>query len=393
MPTERASLARCDVARATAQVRDLAVAVGVPPGDAKRFADALVAADIHGTSTHGISRLNTYIRRIQAGLINPRAELSVVRQRGGVLALDAGNGLGQVQTLKALDRLVPLARAHGVAAATIRNSQHFGAVSYYCNRAAEQDLILFATTNCEPAMSPEGACQAYFGTNPLAASFPTGKGWPVKIDLATSVVARGNIIAAQKRGQPIPPGWALTVDGEPTTEAAAALAGTVLSMAGHKGYALALMVEILSGVLSGAAIGPGVGSMYKDMARQQGVGHFLCLLDIAAFMDVAEFKQRLDQTIDEIKACRKRPGVTEILVPGEGSHRRAQQSCQQGIYLEETTRNELKLLCKELGVRYALDSAASRRPGTNAGAGRVSSGSRSGRRRISGVFRKPGEPA
>ena len=339
-------------------VRDLVAAIaakaGVKKADASILADALVDADIHGTSTHGVSRLNIYIRRIQKGLIDPKAKLVIERRRGSTLAVDAGNGLGQVQAMKTLEKLIPKARRNGVAAATIRNSQHFGALSYYCNKAAEQDLILFATSGCEPAMSPEGACQAFFGTNPLAASFPTGKGYPVKIDLATSVVARGNIIAAQKRGQPIPAGWALTVDGEPTTDAAAALAGTVLTMAGHKGYALALMVEAFSSVLSGAAVGPAIGSMYKNMDRKQDVGHFFCLLDIAAFMDAAEFKRRMDQAIDDIKACRKRPGVTEILVPGERSHQKAQQGRAQGITLDEATQKELKTLCQELRVEYTL---------------------------------------
>ena len=335
-------------------VSAIAEAAGVPAQDADILADALVDADIHGTSTHGVSRLNIYVRRMQKGLINPRAELLVERQRGGTLVVDAGNGLGQVQATKTLDLLVPMARQNGIAAATIRNSQHFGALSFYANKAAAKDTILLAMTNCEPAMSPEGACQAFFGTNPIAASFPTGKGWPVKIDLATSVVARGNIIAAQKKGQPIPAGWALTVDGEPTTDAAAALAGTVLTMAGHKGYALALMVEIFSGVLSGAAIGPSIGSMYKNMDRKQDVGHFFCLLDIAAFMEVEEFKRRLDQSIDQIKTCRKRPGAKEILVPGEASHGRAQASRRQGISIDESTLKELETLCAELKVPSTL---------------------------------------
>lgn len=341
-------------------VKNLVAAIagkaGVRRPDAAILADALVDADVHGTSTHGVSRLNIYIRRIQKGLINPKAKLVIERRRGGTLAVDAGNGLGQVQAVKTLEKLIPKAKRNGVAAATIRNSQHFGALSYYCNRAAAQDMILFATSGCEPAMSPEGACQAFFGTNPLAASFPTGQGFPVKIDLATSVVARGNIIAAQKRGQPIPSGWALTVEGEPTTDAAAALAGTVLTMAGHKGYALALLVEIFSSVLSGAAVGPAIGSMYKNLDRKQDVGHFFCLLDIAAFMDVGEFKRRLDQAIDGIKACRKRPGVTEILIPGERSQQKARQNLAQGIVLDEATRRELKVLCEELGVEFTLES-------------------------------------
>ena len=337
---------------------ELAAAAGVPEADAGLLADALVDADIHGMSSHGILRLNIYIRRIQKGLIDPVAALTLDRHRRSVLAVNAGNGLGQVQTLKTLDLLTPMARENGVAAATIRNSQHFGAVCYYCNKAADQNMILLATTNCEPAMSPEGGCQAFFGTNPIAASFPTGRGFHIKIDLATSIVARGNIIAAQKSGKSIPPGWALNVDGEPTTDAGAALLGTVLTMAGHKGYALALMVEMLSGALSGSAIGSHVGSMYKNMDRKQDVGHFLCLLDISAFMDVAEFKNRVDGMIDEIKSCRRRPGVDEIPLPGERSHRLAVENLRRGISIDPATLKELQLLCEDMHVAFTLESSA-----------------------------------
>ena len=332
----------------------IAVAAGVAGPDAAILADALVDADLHGVSTHGVSRLNIYVQRMRKGLINPRAELSVTSRRPSALTVDAGNGLGQVQAIKTLELLVPMAKQNGVAAATIRNSQHFGALSYYCNKAAAQDMLLFATTNCEPAVPPEGASQAYFGTNPIACSFPTGKGYPIKIDLATSVVARGNIIAAQKAGKPIPAGWALSPEGEPTTDANQALLGAVLAMAGHKGYALALMVEVLSGVLSGAAIGPAVGSMYKNLDRKQDVGHFFCLLDIAAFMEVEEFKRRLDTTVDEIKASRKRTGVAEILVPGERSHRTSEYNIAHGIPIEPATIKELRSLCQESGVEFGL---------------------------------------
>ncbi len=333
----------------------ITAAAGVSLADSEILADALVDADIQGISTHGVSRLNVYIRRIQKGLVKPRAKLIIERSRRGTLAIDADNGLGQVQAVKTLEMLMPMAAEQGVAAATIRHSQHFGALSYYCNMAAGADMILFATTNCEPAMSPEGACQAYFGTNPLAASFPTGKGWPVKIDLATSITARGNIIAAQKRGHAIPHGLALTVDGQPTTDASAALAGTILTMAGHKGYALALMVECFAGVLSGAAIGPAVGSMYKSHDRRQDVGHFFCLLDIAAFMDVNEFKRRMDQTIEQIKSCRKRPGVDDVHIPGERSVQRARRNREMGIPIDQVTIAELKQLCEESGVEFDLE--------------------------------------
>jgi LDH2 family malate/lactate/ureidoglycolate dehydrogenase len=338
-------------------VEKISRAGGVPQRDALTLADALVDADLHGRATHGVSRLAIYLRRIERGQIDPRAALRIDQQRAGVLVVDAGNGLGQVQAMRTLDRLAPLAQAHGLAAATIRRSQHFGALSYYCNWAAHQDLILLATTSCEPSMSPDGGCEAFFGTNPIAASFPTGKGWPVSIDLATSIVARGNLIAASREGRPLPGGWALDPEGNATTDADAALAGTVLAMAGHKGYALALMVELLSSVLSGSAIGPDIGSMYKDLDRPQDVGHFLCLLDIAAFMEPAAFKQRIDHTIDRIKACRRRPGVEEILVPGERSARNAEVNRRLGVPLGHATIRELDQLSERFGLTLRLRDA------------------------------------
>ena len=336
--------------------------MGVPRADAAIVADSLVAADLAGTATHGLSRLAIYVERIRKGLIDPAAELRVERRRTATLVVDAANGLGQVQAVKVLDRLIPMARECGVASAAIRRSQHFGALGYYCNRAADRNMILVATSTGEPAMSPEGGADAFFGTNPIAASFPTGKGFHVKIDLATSTVARGNIIVAAKRGERIPESWALDPDGNPTTDASAALLGTVLTMAGHKGYALALMVEALSSVLSGSAIGPDVGSMYKQPTREQDVGHFFCLLDIAAFMDVAEFKRRIDGMIDRIKSSRRRPGVREILVPGERAARTTAENLARGITLDAATAADLRRLCRELGIaasplRHDDDSA------------------------------------
>ena len=337
----------------------LAEAVDVPSGDAMLFARALVDADLHGVSTHGISRLNVYLERISKKLIEPKAELAIDREFGSILSLDANNGLGQVQAMKALDRLLPLAKSNGVAAATIRNSQHFGALSYYCNRAADEGMILLAMTSCEPAMSPAGGFEAFFGTNPIATSFPTGKGFHVKIDLATSIIARGNIIAANKKKAAIPSGWALDPQGEPTTDAQQALLGTVLTMAGHKGYALAMMVEVFSSVLSGSAIGPKIGSMYKDMDRKQDVGHFFCLFNVEAFMDRAEFNERIDEAIDAIKSSKRRPGVEEILVPGERSARKFEQLQRNGIDVPDETVAELEKWCEQLDIPLHYAEVAS----------------------------------
>jgi len=333
-------------------VAQLASGMGVPASDAALFAEVLVDADLHGVSTHGVSRLNIYLKRIDKGLIDPTAKLTIDRELGSVIAFDAGNGLGQVQARKALDLLIPIAQKNGVATTTIRNSQHFGALSWYCNYAASKQLVLLAMTNCEPAMSPEGGYEAFFGTNPIAASFPTGKGFPIKIDLATAGIARGNIIAAQKKGQSIPLGWALDPDGNPTTDASQALLGTVLTMAGHKGYALALMVELFSGVLSGSAIGPEVGSMYKNLDRKQDVGHFFCLLNVEAFLEYSEYLRRIDETIDRIKATKKRPGVDEILVPGERSARKARVNSVEGVPVSDETIAEIEQWCSRLNIAF-----------------------------------------
>jgi LDH2 family malate/lactate/ureidoglycolate dehydrogenase len=339
--------------------REIATAAGMTPADAAILAESLVDADLHGISTHGISRLNIYVRRIQRGLIDPRAELRIEHRLPAVLVVDACNGVGQPQAVKTLERLMPLARQYGVASATIRHSQHFGALSHYCNRAAAQDLILLAMTNCEPAMSPAGACEAFFGTNPIAVSFPTGKEFPLRIDMATSLVARGNIIAAQKAGRAIPEGWALDAEGRPTTDAAAALAGTVLAMADHKGSALAMMIEVFSGVLSGAAVGNEIGSMYKHMDRRQNVGHFFCLFDPAAFMDVQEMKRRLGDMIDRVKRCRRRPGVEEILMPGQREYRQAQHNRRSGIPVAPETIEELRVLAAEYKLPFNLSPLVS----------------------------------
>lgn len=333
----------------------LAEHAGVSAEDASIFARVLVDADVQGTSTHGVSRLNIYLERISKGLIDPRATLSLDRERGSVLAIDAGNGLGQVQAVKALELLMPLAKTNGVAAATIRNSQHFGAVSYYCNYAAEHGMILLAMTNCEPAMSPTGGYEPFFGTNPIAASFPRKNGPPVKVDLATSIVARGNIIAANKKKEPIPEGWALSRTGQPTTDAAEALLGTVQTMAGHKGYALALLVEVLSGVLSGASIGSNVGSMYKNLDRKQDVGHFFCLLDIDAFIDRDKFDDRMEWMVERLKATKKQTGFEEILIPGERSARAATQSARDGVALSKETVAELERWCQRFGMSFESD--------------------------------------
>ncbi len=333
-------------------IQGIACAAEVNAADAATLADSLLYADLSGIGTHGVTRLGIYIERINKGLIDPQARPQVVSGAKATAVVDAHGCLGQVAGAFAMSKAMDLARQYGVGAATVKGSQHFGAAGYYCKRATDEDLIGVSLTNSEPAMPPWGSYQAYFGTNPIALGCPSSGEFPIIIDLATSQVARGNIIAAAKKGEEIPDNWALDAPGNPTTNPQAALEGSVLPLGGVKGYALALLVDILCGVLSGAGFGTGVGSMYKDFTRRADVGHFLAAIDPNAFMPLAQFKQRVDTMIDQIKASPPRPGFDEVFVPGELESNRRRTRMEEGIPLPADVVDELSQLAYNAGIQW-----------------------------------------
>lgn len=334
----------------------VSVKLGMPAGHAEIMADSLTYANLVGVDTHGVTRLAIYAKRIEAGLIDPKAEPKIHSGLPSVVVVDGANGVGQVIGRKAMDAAIEAAGRTGVGVALARNSQHFGTCSYYCQRAVERNMIGLAFTNAEPGMAAWGGRRACFGTNPIAMGCPTGKDFPILIDMATSVTARGKIIAAAKKGEKIPMDWAIDADGNPTDDAGKALAGAVLTMAQHKGYALAVMVEVLSGVLSGAGFGAGVGSMYKDFTRPANVGHFLAAIHVEALMPLREFKERVDRMIDGIKASGHPAGGGEVLIPGERGGRTRRDRQANGIPLSPEEMKELEGLAGRLGVPFCLDA-------------------------------------
>lgn len=261
-------------------IQEMLVRVGVPKADAQIAALVLTDADLTGRHTHGVNRLPLYIHRIQEGLIDPNPQLRWSANSVPTMGvLNGGNGLGPVVAWRATERAIDMAKEHGSAFVGVNNSNHCGAMSVYCTHAAQQGLIMMALTNSPPGIPPWGGRKAYLGTNPIAWGIPRGSDKaPLIVDMATSIVARGNIIEANRVGQPIPMGWAIDASGHPTTNAQEALQGAILPMAGPKGYALALIVEILSGVLTGAGFGPGVQNPYADSSGPSNVGHFFCLI-------------------------------------------------------------------------------------------------------------------
>jgi LDH2 family malate/lactate/ureidoglycolate dehydrogenase len=327
-------------------------AVGLSEEDARVVAWALVAANLEGIDTHGVSRLALYAHRVKAGLAAACPTLHWSHPAPAIALLDADNALGPVAAMAAMNEAVRLARLQGVGMVTVAHTNHAAALSAYAERAAEQGCLALMVCNTPPAMPPWGGREAFLGTNPLTfvAPGPTADDAPVIVDMATSLVARGNIIMAARQGQPIPVGWAVDAEGNPTTNAQAALSGSVLPMAGAKGYALALMIEILSATLSGSGWGPHVHSPYNDWQNPTDSGLWCLAINIGALMSADEYATRLGGLLQAIRNAPAAPGQ-QIRIPGERRMQMRAFRLSHGIPLDAATRKELDALSVEFGVQ------------------------------------------
>lgn len=331
--------------------RDVLEAAGVPCEGAELIAASLTTADARGLASHGAARLlPVYVRRLAAGTTRARPELRVARRRGNVALVDGDAGAGQVVGTWAMGLAIEMAREAGAGIVGVRNSSHFGTSAFYVEQAAAANMIGMALTNAPSNMPPAGGRSRFFGTNPLAIGLPGGEGKPVVLDMSTSVVARGKIVMADMAGEPIPPGWAIDEDGRPTQDTAAALRGAVLPMAGYKGAGLALMIDVLCGVLTGAAFGPHIIDLYDGGDRPQNVGHFFVAIDIDALMPVELFKARMAQFAEEVRAQPRVPGVDTIYLPGEIEQAKGEASARHGVLLPEAGWQELDELARRFDV-------------------------------------------
>ena len=325
------------------------MAVGVPESDARLAADSLVQADLWGHQSHGVMRLSWYVARLRAGVMRPVTETELVVDAGALAVMDGHDGLGQVIAARAAGEAIRRAKIHGVGAVAVRNSNHFGTAMYFTLMAAQQGCVAFLSTNASPAMAPWGGRRKTVGTNPWSLAAPAGRHAPMVLDIANTGVARGKVYLARQKGLPIPPGWAITAEGEPTTDPAEALSGIILPMAGHKGYAIAVMMDVLSGVLSGSGFGAGVAGPYQS-ERRSGCGHLMIALHIAAIQPLAEFNRRMEQLIDELKTVPLAPGFDEVLYPGELEARNDARNRAEGLQLPEDTLLDLENLAKGSGL-------------------------------------------
>ncbi|MBA7653546.1 putative oxidoreductase YjmC [subsurface metagenome] len=325
----------------------------IPPKDADLIAESLVRANLRGVDSHGVARMAIYIERLNKKLVNPEPQIEILQETPAMALLDGDNGSGQVVAVRAMELVMAKARESGVALVGIRNSTHFGATAFFSMKALEQDMIGMVLANSYATVAPWGSRAPYFGTNPLSVAVPAGQELPVVLDMATSVAAWGKIVLAAQKGEPIPMGWAIDADGEVTTDATRALQGALVPFGGPKGSGISLVIDVLVGILTGANYGPNVGDLYNNLERPQNVGQMMSAVDIRRFIDVSEFKSRMDAMIREIKALPRAKGVNEVFLPGELEVRNQQRREKEGIPLPPATVKELQKLSSEYGVSLA----------------------------------------
>ena len=327
-------------------------AEGLPQDDARVSAEALVRADARGIKTHGVMRIPQYAKRLRAGLIAPRPEITTLAPMPVSRVIDAGNALGLVAAQRAVEACLEAAETTGIGAATVRNANHFGAAQVWTLQAAAAGCIGLAMAPGARTLAPHGAREALFGTNPFAAAAPAGRFAPWSLDMAASVAARGHIRLADRAGHQIPEGWALDEDGRPTTDAAAALRGVVLPFAGAKGSGLAGLVDILAGVLSGGAFAGGVRDWIADFDGPAEVGHFFLAMKVEAFLPLPEFEARMETSIERLKALPPAEGFDEVLYPGERAARAEAEAETAGVPLTADCASALRAHGTEIAVPF-----------------------------------------
>ncbi|WP_141434214.1 Ldh family oxidoreductase [Bacillus sp. 03113] len=333
-------------------IQNVLTNLGVKKSDAEVVADSLVRADLEGLSSHGISRLPIYSKRLKEGRINAAPSITIDKKGFSVITVDGDNGLGQVVSYQGIKEGIKTAKDTGIAAIAIRNSNHFGCASYYCQLACDEGLAAMIMTNSPPGIPPWGGKKAFFGTNPIAFGFPVKNHPDVIIDMSASIVARGKIIEAAKEGKAIPKGWAMDQRGFDTEDPVEAINGAILPSGGVKGYGLALAVEILSGILTGAAFGPYVQNIYNENDQAANVGHFFILIDIEKFIPLDHFTTLLQNMLIEMKEIPKKEGVQTILYPGERREGSYSKKLISGIPLSAEVEKELIVLAKQLQLEF-----------------------------------------
>ncbi len=323
---------------------------GVPRENAEIVSRSLLAANLRGVDTHGVTRLAIYVERVRAGLIDGRATGAIIAESETTVAIDGQNALGQVVGTRGMQAAIEKAASAGAGFATVNNSNHYGTAAYYAMMALPHDMIGISMTNSPSLMAPWGGRKAFFGTNPLAIAVPAGEERPWIFDMATSVVPRGAVLLKAKKGEPIPATWGIDKEGESTTDPKEVLAGALLPLGGHKGFGLAMAIDILTATLAGGPFGPHIGELYNNPTGRQLVGHFFGAIRIDRFRPVSAFKADMDAMIREVKAQPLARGFERIMVAGDPEYLTEQDRRANGVPLSDAVVSELSKLGSSLGI-------------------------------------------
>jgi LDH2 family malate/lactate/ureidoglycolate dehydrogenase len=325
------------------------------PEDADIIADALVTSELRNLQGQGqgVRRVRAYVDRVSQRQVDPAAPFDVVKESPALALVDAHNGPGTVVAVKAMRLAVAKAKVCGVGMVLVRHSTHFGSASFSASQALAAGCIGVSMTNAGPEMAPWGGIDGVVGTNPWAVAVPTGDSagdMPIILDMALTTAGKGMMRWLMRDGKQMPTNWAITADGHTTDDPAAAMDGTLLPMGEYKGYGLSLITDVLTGVLGGG----GYGTIpYRDPARQE-VAHQFIAYDIDWFLERQEFYAHLHDFMRMVKASRPRPGVKEILLPGELEWRRQQEKLRHGVPLDPEVYEDLQRLAAETGVAARL---------------------------------------
>jgi LDH2 family malate/lactate/ureidoglycolate dehydrogenase len=327
--------------------------VGMPEPDGRLVADTLVQADLWGHQSHGLLRLGWYLDRIRNGVMKPVTAPEFVVDAGSIAIIDGHDGVGHVLTMLATREAIKRSKAHGIAVVGVPSSNHFGTCMYYTLTGAREGCAMQLTSNGGPAMAPWGGRKKIVGTNPWSVAVPAGRHAPLVMDMANTGVARGKIYLARQKRQSIPLGWAIDAAGEPTTDPQAAIDGIILPMAEHKGYAIATIIDVLSGVLTGSGFLSQVHSPYKT-AEKSNCGHLMIAMNIEAFQPLPAFNARMEEYIAELKSVPLAKGFDEVHYPGEIEAKNDTRNRREGLLLPDDTLTDLKRIAQETGLESKL---------------------------------------
>ena len=325
----------------------LLIKVGLKRENAQIVAESLVFADLRNVSSHGIVRLPTYIDRIGNGIVNVQPEMNFVSEKGAVRVLDAKNGLGQLAGHMAMQKAVSLAREFGIGMVAVKNSNHFGTASYFSMMAMKENMIGITMSNASPAIAPFGTITPLLGTNPLSIAIPAKNKVPIVLDMAMSTVARGKIRLSALKNEQIPLDWGLDEEGRPTADPQKALKGSLAPIGGAKGSALALIVDLICGVMTGTCLTGGVKNV-TDMSGPSDTGHAFIAINIADFIDYDLFVNNVDTVIGIVKGLK--PKGDKIFMAGEIEHNLTETRKTEGIQLAEEVVGLLNQCADKYGV-------------------------------------------